>query len=376
MAKYKVKTRGYQLVVKAKLTLREKLDERQFTLFSGKNIRGLLKAKRLGRNAVQYSGPIGISLVERLKKPIVKYDFLFIMEQVVYIFQKLKANSLAASSVVLDLRHVFINETTKEVLFIYLPLEQAGQETDIFAFMESIIYSAISAREEDMDYISRFVYFIKSLNVYDGEKIERFISGEDKMVVSTIKRHDARKSSSATGKPGAQNEQYDGRKTEATGLLDHEEATGLLGYGEATGLLDHGEATGLLDHEEATGLLEDEEATGLLVEDEEATALLQEEDHRDASLCRQRTYEIILINKSVFRVGKESKYADYVVRDNDKVSRSHADIITRGNRYFIMDLNSTNGTYINGRQIPARQEVEIFNGDCLKLANEEFEFRI
>ena len=31
MAKYKVKTRGYQLVVKAKLTLREKLDERQFT---------------------------------------------------------------------------------------------------------------------------------------------------------------------------------------------------------------------------------------------------------------------------------------------------------------------------------------------------------
>ena len=187
MAKYKVKTRGYQLVVKAKLTLREKLDERQFTLFSGKNIRGLLKAKRLGRNAVQYSGPIGISLVERLKKPIVKYDFLFIMEQVVYIFQKLKANSLAASSVVLDLRHVFINETTKEVLFIYLPLEQAGQETDIFAFMESIIYSAISAREEDMDYISRFVYFIKSLNVYDGEKIERFISGEDKTVVSTIK---------------------------------------------------------------------------------------------------------------------------------------------------------------------------------------------
>lgn len=162
MAKYKVKTRGYQLVVKAKLTLREKLDERQFTLFSGKNIRGLLKAKRLGRNAVQYSGPIGISLVERLKKPIVKYDFLFIMEQVVYIFQKLKANSLAASSVVLDLRHVFINETTKEVLFIYLPLEQAGQETDIFAFMESIIYSAISAREEDMDYISRFVYFIRA----------------------------------------------------------------------------------------------------------------------------------------------------------------------------------------------------------------------
>ncbi|MCI9072773.1 MAG: FHA domain-containing protein [Lachnospiraceae bacterium] len=324
------------------------------------------------------------------------------MEQIVYTFQKLKDNFLAASSVVLDLRHVFINETTKEVLFIYLPLEQAAQETDIFAFMESIIYSAISAQEEDMDYISRFVYFIKSLSVYEGEKIERFISSEDKTVVSTIKRHDARKSSSVTGKATAHNEKYDSGKTEATRLLDHEEATGLLDHEKATGLLDHEEATGLLDHEKATGLLDQEEATGLLdheeatglldqeeatglldheeatglLDHEEATTLLQEEVDRNVSLCRLRTYEVILINKSVFRIGKESRYVDYVVRDNDKVSRSHADIITRGNRYFIMDLNSTNGTYINGRQIPARQEVEIFNDDCLKLANEEFEFRI
>lgn len=126
MAKYKVKTRGYQLIVKARLALKEKLDEGQFTLFSDKNIRGLLRPKRLGRNAIQYSGPVGISLAERLKKPVNKYDFLFIMEQIVVIFQKLKANSLAAGHLILDVRYVFINETTKEVLFIYLPLEQAG----------------------------------------------------------------------------------------------------------------------------------------------------------------------------------------------------------------------------------------------------------
>ena len=93
-------------------------------------------------------------------------------------------------------------------------------------------------------------------------------------------------------------------------------------------------------------------------------------------MCRLRTNETILIDKPVFRIGKENKYSDYVVRDNDKVSRSHADIITRGHRYFIMDLNSTNRTFINDRQIPARQEVEVYNGDQLKLADEEFEFRI
>ncbi len=385
MAKYKVKIRGYQLIVKAKLTLKEKLDERQFTLFSGKNIRGLLKAKRLGRNSVQYSGPVGVCLAERLKKPIGKYDFLFIMEQIVDIFQKLNANSLTASHVVLDIRHVFINETTKEVLFLYLPLEQAGEETDIFAFMESIIYSVISAQEKDMDYISRFVYFIKSLEAYDGEKIERYIKSEDKSVVSTIKRHDARKSGTMTGKPAASHDHYSGKdpavtglldNNDATGLLDSNDATGLLDSDEATGLLDNDDATGLLDSDEATGLLYSDEATGLLADDDEATGLLQEKAHGYPSLCRLRNNEIIWLNKPVFRIGKENKYSDYVVRDNDKVSRSHADIITRGNRYFIMDLNSTNRTFINGRQIPARQEVEVYNGDRLKLADEEFEFRI
>lgn len=39
-----------------------------------------------------------------------------------------------------------------------------------------------------------------------------------------------------------------------------------------------------------------------------------------------------------------------------------------------MDLNSKNKTYVNNQQVPAQQEIEVSNGDCLKLANEEFIF--
>ena len=383
MAKYKVKTRGYQLIVKARLALKEKLDEGQFTLFSDKNIRGLLRPKRLGRNAIQYSGPVGISLAERLKKPVNKYDFLFIMEQIVVIFQKLKANSLAAGHLILDVRYVFINETTKEVLFIYLPLEQAGEGADIFAFMESVIYSVTSAQEDDMDYISRFVYFIKSLNTYDGDRIERFIKSEDKSVVSTIKRHDTRKSSPAPDQPADGQNRNGGRsgaagprdRGENAGRPDRERSAGPREDEESTGLLDNEESTRVLEDEESTGLLEDEEATGLL-EDEEATGLLEEQPQRSVSLRRLRTDEVIWITGPVFRIGKGKNSSDYIVRDNEKVSRTHADIVTRGDRYFIMDLKSTNRTFINGRPIPAQQEMEIFDGDHLKLADEGFGFRI
>ena len=90
-------------------------------------------------------------------------------------------------------------------------------------------------------------------------------------------------------------------------------------------------------------------------------------------MVRILTEERISINKQVFRLGKERSYVDYFI-NNNAVSRSHADIIIRGNRCFVNDLNSKNHTYINGKQILVNYETEIRNGDCLKLGNEEFIF--
>ena len=151
---------------------------------------------------------------------------------------------------------------------------------------------------------------------------------------------------------------------------------------EATGLMDDDEATGLMDEDdEETGLMVDDEATGLLDEetgqfaDDDATGLLDETSQvRFPTLFRVLTNETIQINKPVFRIGKEKSFVDYFVSNNIAVSRSHADIITRGQRYYVIDLNSKNKTYINGQPLPIQQECEIFNGNQLRLANEEFVF--
>ena len=76
----------------------------------------------------------------------------------------------------------------------------------------------------------------------------------------------------------------------------------------------------------------------------------------------------------MFRIGKERSYVDYFVANNGAISRSHADIISRNGRVFIRDLNSKNRTYVNGEAIAPETEVELCPGDCVKLANEEFQF--
>ena len=91
-------------------------------------------------------------------------------------------------------------------------------------------------------------------------------------------------------------------------------------------------------------------------------------------LIRIKTGEKIAINKPTFRIGKERSYVDYFISDNTAISRSHADVILRGNSYYLVDLNSTNHTFINEIIIESGTENKINPGDKIRFANEEFDF--
>ncbi|MEM1304802.1 MAG: FHA domain-containing protein, partial [Planctomycetota bacterium] len=62
---------------------------------------------------------------------------------------------------------------------------------------------------------------------------------------------------------------------------------------------------------------------------------------------------------SIGRVG------DNAIRLHDtEVSREHAVLERRGDHFFLRDLNSSNGTYVNGKPV---RECELFSGDQLQL---------
>lgn len=93
-------------------------------------------------------------------------------------------------------------------------------------------------------------------------------------------------------------------------------------------------------------------------------------------IIRAKNNEKIMVNKPVFRIGKERSYVDYFIGDNSGISRSHANIITREDKYFVVDTNSTNHTFVNGTIIQSNVEMEISHGDKLRFANEDFEFKL
>lgn len=93
-------------------------------------------------------------------------------------------------------------------------------------------------------------------------------------------------------------------------------------------------------------------------------------------LMRAKNNEKILLNKPVFRLGKEKSYVDYFIGDNTAISRSHANVLSRDGEYYVVDTNSTNHTYVNGAILQSNVETKISHGDKIRLANEDFTFNL
>ena len=347
--KYKIKAKQHILNIKIKTGLKEKIDFVKAKEFQGKKLRNFFKINEVNKNSIVFIGPVGISLRKRMKKPISVHDFFLIIEQIVNVVQIININDININSVGFNMDNIFINEVTKELNFLYMPLENASINVNLVELTENIIYSVIPLQQEDSEAISEFTYYFKDLQRFDINLIEKYILKVDKNAVRTIKRISNIQSNQHINK----HKEHDSTEKLEDGLTEND-------------------VTDELEND-----LNGNDVTEIFSENDDYTELLQEDNTcHYATLFRIITNETIQINKPVFRIGKEKSYSDYFVANNNKVSRGHADIIKRGNRFFVMDLNSQNGTYINNKLIPVQKEIEIYDGNYLKLANEEFVFHI
>lgn len=93
-------------------------------------------------------------------------------------------------------------------------------------------------------------------------------------------------------------------------------------------------------------------------------------------LTRTKTNERISINTSTFVIGRERAKVNYCVSDNTSVGRTHVRISARGNDIVVEDMESRNGTFVNGVKLNPGQSVVLSDGDKIALSDEEFVYHI
>ena len=84
-------------------------------------------------------------------------------------------------------------------------------------------------------------------------------------------------------------------------------------------------------------------------------------------------YETIYLESFPYFIGKLKKQMNYCL-DYQGISRYHAKITQEEDKYYITDLNSTNGTYLNKDLIQPYEPMEIEVGDQVRLASISYKF--
>ncbi|MGN0482194.1 MAG: DUF6382 domain-containing protein [Lachnospiraceae bacterium] len=130
--------------------------------------------------------------------------------------------------------------------------------------------------------------------------------------------------------------------------------------------------------------LRKEEAEEILFE---PTAFYEEKEERKTVFLGMRTpnasamlhYEgdgnmsDFLIDREEYLIGSRAEGVDGLLQDM-AVSRIHARILHRPDGYYIEDLNSLNGTTLNGRLLDFKEQVKLAQGDEICFANQKFLF--
>ena len=88
-------------------------------------------------------------------------------------------------------------------------------------------------------------------------------------------------------------------------------------------------------------------------------------------LICQQTGETIFLTKFPFYLGSAGEYADFVPAA-EGVSRIHCCISKKENNYYLSDLNSTNGTYLNGKEVPPGKDSLLSANDEIRVCSQEF----
>ena len=280
---------------------------------------------------------------------------------------------LEESMCVFEPEHIYVDETGRARM-ICLPLERAESENDFRTLCISVINLAKVVRDVRYDEYTRLKQYLKR---------ERVLPREFAALLEAVELNSAIVSNEDESRAGGK--RVLGRADRIGGAAEARTDGPIILSRTKTPPVSSREGAGPVilsrnDRESvpvktvstAKGQENGESETVCLIPEEDETTMLMP-PWGTAALLRKKTGEKIRIEQDTFRIGKRADN-DYCISDNPTVSRYHAVIQRRGDVFFLMDQNSKNGTYINGRAVGSQQEIALTDQTQITLSNEEFLF--
>ena len=254
-------------------------------------------------------------LADFLAEPLDQATFSTLLSSILGTVKNVKEAFFNPESLLLDANYVFVEPQSGQVRLVYVPLTAYDCETDLRQLLQKILGMASFDPGEDTEYVRKYIEILNSGAAFSVFEMEQYAAELESQIYMNC--------------PGC------GKKIRRTFRF-------CPGCGAAV--------------------------------EEEPTVQVDLRTGR-GFLFRESTGEWIEVGEAL-RIGKSRVNNDYAMPTVTTVSRNHAVIEGKDGTWQITDLGSTNGTFINGREIPAHTQTAIAHGDKLCLANENFIFEI
>lgn len=279
--------------------------------------------------------------------------FIKILIKLLNILVSIKDNGfIEYRNILFNINSIYLDINKLDVFLIYLPIKNdiRNNENNFFFELKNTIVEAI--KNSKLIYESNINRLIDILT--DNNSIEAVIDELNNMEINNSKAQIYKKSY----------EEDLNQKTieeNKVAIKDDKKKKGILG-GLFSRIKEKDNSTYNNTFHEYEDISEEFQETTLM-ENESLIKLVALNAPIDFSLN---------IVKNEYIIGTNSSYSDGVINFNKAISRRHCKISIINNKFYITDLDSSNGTYLNGRRLEGNKKNELKPGDVIKLANSEF----
>ncbi len=394
----------------------ETLRSYEFQMFTHNQIKGFLPFQKRTQNGKTYlyydvSGTQSLDILGQTQK--LQRDFLMLFaKEVLKLYKNVKEYMLSVGGVVFEAKFLMYKVETKEILFIYSFEKGAVPFEALNGFLEYCIdyldysdkrlsdcifrlYEHLQDQRENFSLETELANFLRNL----GEGVERAETGMPEVLVQTVEPFEAVLSASES------EEIYE----DGFGGADRKRRRGILLFlvvdvlaviiwkpltllklcfffslgGCLLGLYIYAGKKAKRNQEKRADerRMQEEvyqneyDTIASKCDDEEGTKFIALE-HVSGALYNLQGIEpqYIYITEKLQVLGKDKEKVQVCILA-EGISRVHASIIRKGDACYLEDLCSTNGTYVNGKNIGARTPYLLKEGDRVNFAGTEYIFQ-
>jgi len=298
------------------------VNKRELDIISNGLVNGLKRADKIVKgkiSIIEWDIRGHVSLLDFLKMvPLDIKLFVSIIRQIIFLIYAVDEAGMDIERIIFDINMVLINPANRELSLLYIPVQPFSSDGSVRKLFEDILQNAEYSPYEDQIYITEFLDILNSGRNIELSQLEKYAEKQKTMIGT--------------------------KKTTSKSLTKKKRCP------------------------HCQSLIEDTDAycpiCGFQMDDNDVGPYL----------IRNNDKEKKYITRYPFVIGKIPEGTDYFIKGNGMISRKHALITKEGNRFYITDLGSTNGTYIYGKRLEPNVRYELASGMIFCLGDEEMIF--